>query len=132
MSQENVDLVRRQIEAYNRRDFDEIRRFNHPDVEVDWTASRGLAPTVYRGNDEVMAFYGDFFAMFDDIRIEADRFIDAGDAVVVPNAAHVKGRDGIETVAHSAIVFEVRGGLVTRICLYQETHEALDAVGLRE
>lgn len=132
MSQENVDLVRRQIEAYNRRDFDELRRFNHPDIEVDWSASRGLEPLVYRGQDDVIGFYRGLLDMFDHIRIEPDRFIEAGDAVVVPNTAYARGRDGIETVAHSAVVFEVRGGVVARICLYQETHEALEAVGLWE
>jgi DNA-binding NarL/FixJ family response regulator len=33
MSHENVDLVRRQIGAYNRRDFDGLRALNHLEVE---------------------------------------------------------------------------------------------------
>jgi ketosteroid isomerase-like protein len=131
MSQENVEIVRRSIDAYNRGDLDAVRGLNHPDIEVDWSASRGLAAQVYRGWDEVKAFYRDFLEVFD-IMIEPERFIESGELVVVPNTSRNRGRDGIETVARSALVFEVRGGLISRMCLYQETREALEAAGLRE
>jgi len=129
MSQENVEVVRRAIAAYNRRDFEAIRDLNHPDVQVDWSASRGLAAGVYQGQEEVMRFYQDFLETFEEVHFEPERFIESGDSVVVPNSAQIRGRDGIEVVARSAIVFEIRGGLVARICLYQDTHEALEATG---
>jgi ketosteroid isomerase-like protein len=58
------------------------------------------------------------------------RFIEAGESVVVPNVAHQRGRDGIEVSARSTLVFTLRRGRIAHICLYQETGEALDAVGL--
>jgi len=42
MPEENVEVVRRAIGAYNRRDFETIRALDHPEVELDWSASRGL------------------------------------------------------------------------------------------
>jgi ketosteroid isomerase-like protein len=132
MSQENVEFVKSAIDAYNRRDFEAMRGMNNPDVQLDWSASRGLEAGVYQGVEEVLAFYRNFLETFDDVDIEPDRFIESGDSVVVPNTAHIRGRDGIETVARSAFVFEIRNGLIARIRLYQETHEALDAVGLGE
>jgi ketosteroid isomerase-like protein len=132
MSQENVEVVRAAIDAYNRRDFEAMRALNHPDVELDWSASRGLAAGVYRGEENVFGLYRDYFGTFEEVVIEPDRFIEAGDSVVVPNSAQVRGRDGIKTVARSALVFELRGGRLTRICLYQETREALEAAGLSE
>jgi len=131
MSKENVEIVRRSIDAYNRRDLDAVRRLNHPDIEVDWSASRGLAAHIYRGSDEVMSFYQDFLELFD-VKIEPEGFIESGDLVVVPNTSRNRGRDGIETVARSALVFEVRSDLIARMCLYQETHEALEAAGLSD
>ena len=130
MSQENVELVRRSIDAYNRRDFESMREMNQPDVQLDWSASRGLEAGVYQGVEEVMGFYENFLDTFEKIDIEADRFIQSGDAVVVPNTAHLGGRDGIETVARSAFVFQLRHGRIASICLYQDTREALEAVGL--
>jgi ketosteroid isomerase-like protein len=132
MSQENVEIVRAALDAYARRDFGGMRALNHPDMELDWSASRGLLAGVYRGLDEVFGFYRDYFATFEEVVIEPERFIESGDSVIVPNTAQVRGRDGIETGARSALVFEVRDGLIARICLYQETREALEAAGLPE
>src|SRR5947208_12409342 len=113
MSQKNVEVVRRSIDAYNRRDLEAVRRLNSPDIEVDWSASRGLAANVYRGRDEVMRFYQDFLEVFD-VNIEPEGFIASGDLVVVPNTSRNRGRDGIETSARSALLFEVRGGRIAR------------------
>jgi ketosteroid isomerase-like protein len=132
MSEEAVDVVRRAIDAYNRRDFEAIRALNHPDVEVDWSASRGLVAGIYRGADEVIAFMRDFLETFEYVRMDADRYVESGELVVVPNTTHIRGRDGIETVARSALFFELRDGRVARIRLYQETTEALEAAGLAE
>ena len=65
MSRENVDVVRRAIDAYNRRDLQAMRAEAHPDVEVDWSASRGLEAWVYRGFEETDAFYENWFEMFE-------------------------------------------------------------------
>ena len=131
-SQEKVEIVRRSIAAYNRRDYEGLRRLNHPEVQLDWSASRGLEAGVYQGLEVVMGYYRNFLETFERVVIEPDRFIESSDSVVVPNTAHLRGRDGIKTVARSALLFEVRRGLITRIRLYQETHEAFEAVGLGE
>ena len=132
MSQENVEIVQRHVAAYNRRDFEALRKLSHPELEVDWSASRGLEAHVYRGLEEALGFYEGFLDTFEQVEIEPSRLIKSGDSVVVPNTAYVRGRDGIETVARSTLIFEFHGGLVARICLYQEKHEALEAAGLRE
>jgi ketosteroid isomerase-like protein len=131
MSQENVEIARQSLDAYSRRDIEAMRALNHPDMELDWSASHGFQAGVYRGFDAALRFYDGYFEVFDEIVIEPDRFIEAGDSVVVPNVAHQRGRDGIEVSARSALVFTVRSRRITRICLYQETEEALKAVGLK-
>jgi uncharacterized protein len=132
MTEQNVELVRRAIDAYNRRDFETMERLNHSDIELDWSASRGLQAGVYHGWEEVRRFYDNFLDTFEKVEMDPERFIESGDSVVVPNSAQIRGRDGIETVARSALVFELRDGRVARICLYQETGEALEAAGLEE
>jgi uncharacterized protein len=132
MSAENIEIVRQSLDAYNRRDFDGIRALNASDIELDWSASRGPEAGVYRGVDDVIAFYRNFLAAWQLVEIEPDDFIAAGDSVVVPNTAHLRGRDGIETVARGAFVFDLRDGRIARIRLFQETRAALEAVGLSE
>ena len=129
MSQENVDVARRSINAFNRRDIEALRLLDDPDIEVDWSASRGVEAGVYRGIDAVLRFYMLAFDVFDEIILEPDRFIDAGELVVVPNKSRSRGREGIEVFARGALLFTVRSLRITRICLYQETAEALEAVG---
>jgi len=131
MSQESVKVVRRQIGAYNGRDLHALRALTHPDIEVDWSASQGLEPRTYRGKDEVIDFYQDLFDSFERVNLKPDRFIDAGDSIVVPHFAEMRGRHGVDTVARSAPVFEVRRPRRPHL-FYQETGEALEAVGLRE
>jgi ketosteroid isomerase-like protein len=132
MSQENIDLVRRYVDAYNRRDIEAARKLSDPDLELDWSASRGWLAGVYRGFDEAVRFYAEYYETFEEIVFEPERFIDVGDSVVVPNVAYQRGRDGIEVSARSTLVYTVGGRKVIRICLYQETEEALEAVGLSE
>jgi ketosteroid isomerase-like protein len=132
MSEENVEVVKRGIAAYNRRDYEALLELAHPDMELDWSASLGLEARVYQGSEQVLRFYEHYFDTFEKVECKPDRFIDSGDWVVVPNTTHMRGRDGIETVARATFVFEVHGGLITRQCLYQELQEALEAVGLSE
>ena len=59
-------------------------------------------------------------------------FAEAGSEVVVSNTAHVRGREGIEVVARSTFVFTVENGQITRLRMFQERAEALEAAGLSE
>jgi ketosteroid isomerase-like protein len=130
MSQENVEIVRQSLEAYGRRDIGALREINHPDLELDWSASRGWQARVFRGFEDALGFMTEYFEVFDEIVFDTVDFIETGEFVVVANVARQRGRDGIEVFARSALVFTVRDGRISRICLYQETEQALEAVGL--
>ena len=131
MSHENVEIVRAAIDAFNRRDLQSWESLSVSDVEVDWSASYGLEAGTYRGREGVESFIRTF-ETFESVVVQPDRFIETGDLVVVPNTARMRGRDGIETSARSTFLYELRGGCIARICLYQDTAEALEAAGLSE
>ena len=132
MSQENVELAQRQIDAYNRRDLDGLRAVFDSAVELDWSASRGVEAGVYRGVEATLEWITGYISTFEEVVVEPERFIDVGEWVVVPNVARFRGRDGIEVLARAAFVYTVHAGKITRMCLYQETEDALKAVGLEE
>ncbi len=132
MAQTNVDVVREALDAYATRDLETLRKVADPDVELDWSASLSWLAGVYRGMDETLRFYEGYFEAFDEIVIKPDSFTEAGDSVVVPNVAYQRGRDGIEVSARSTLVFTLRNLRITHIRLYQETRQALEAVGLVE
>jgi ketosteroid isomerase-like protein len=123
MSQENVELVRRSIGAYNRRDLEALRAIYHPDVEADWSESHGPLQGVHRGRDEVISFIQEFFDAFQAIEIEAKSFVERGDAILVPNLTRFVGREGVETTAGGAIAFHVRDGRIARMRLHRTVPE---------
>ena len=133
MSLENVEIVRRTTDAYNRHDLDGIVEHWAPDAVLDWSNSRGLEAGVYRGHDEIRAFTQRFLTAWDEVRLELGEPIEAADDVlVVENVTYLRGRDGIETQARSAWVLTFRDGQQTSLTLYQTKQEALEAAGLRE
>ena len=133
MSLENVEIVRRTTDAYNRHDLDGIVEHWAPDAVLDWSNSRGLEAGVYRGHDEIRAFTQRFLTTWDEVRLELGEPIEAADDVlVVENVTYLRGRDGIETQARSAWVLTFRDGQQTSLTLYQTKQEALEAAGLSE
>jgi len=132
MSQENVEVVRRHIEAWNRRDLTAWLDLFHSDAEIDWSRARGLFKGVYRGRGGHEAFWGEFWSTFEDVQSENHGLAEAGSEIVLSNTVHIRGRQGIEVVASSTHVFTVENGKITRFRLFQERAEALEAVGLRE
>jgi ketosteroid isomerase-like protein len=59
-------------------------------------------------------------------------FAEAGSEVVVSNTAYMQGRDGIEVIARAALVYTVENGQITRLRMFQERADALEAAGLEE
>jgi ketosteroid isomerase-like protein len=132
MSQENVEIVRHGLEAWNRRDRTTWVASFHPDAELDWSRSRGPLMGVYRGHDGLETFWDAWFSTFGQNQVETHGFTEVGSEVVVPNTAHLQGRQGIEVIARSTFVFSVGNGQITRLRMFQEHAEALEAVGLSE
>jgi ketosteroid isomerase-like protein len=132
MSEENVETVRRYNDAWNRRDLTAWLALLSSGAEVDWSRSRGPLKGVYRGPGELEVFWDAFLSTFEDVQVEYHGFTEVGSEVVVPNTAHVRGRQGIEVVARSTFVFTVENGRITRLRMFQDQAEALEAAGLME
>ena len=132
MSEENVETVRRHAEAWNRRDLKTWLASLHPDAEIDWSRAEGPFKGVYRSPGEFVDFWDEFWLTFENVKVELHGFTEVGSEVVVPNTAHIRGREGIEVIARSTFVYTVENGKVTRLRMFQEEVEALEAAGLRE
>jgi len=59
MSQQNVAIVTRSLDAYSQRDVEMLRAVTDPDVELDWSASHGFQARVYTGFDTALGFYSE-------------------------------------------------------------------------
>jgi ketosteroid isomerase-like protein len=114
---DEIAVVRRHLAAYNERDLDALRALSHHDLEVDWSMSSGFDAGVYRGVDAVLSFYSSFFDAFKTIVLEPHELVPSADAILVPNVAHMRGRDEICVSARSTLAFTVRAGKVAKIRL---------------
>jgi ketosteroid isomerase-like protein len=131
MPEENVEKVRRTVAEYNRGDIEAALEEWAPDAVWDWSNSDGFDAGVFRGRDEIRAFWQRFRTAFEEIRFELVDLLEVeDDIVIVENIGYVRGRDGIEAEARSAWLIGFRDGEQTWLTLYQTKQEALEAAGL--
>jgi hypothetical protein len=76
MSQENVEIVRQVIDAWNRNEQERASRFLDPDVILDAT-QRVVNPKTYAGIEGMRAMLADRDEVWDEFRLEPNEFIDA-------------------------------------------------------
>jgi uncharacterized protein len=132
MSQENVETVRKSLEAFELGGLDASLSFYDPEVTWQEAQDEPEAET-YRGHDALRALVEKWLVPFDDLRIEPEQFIDAGEAVVMPYRFRGRERSsGNDITAPETWVFWSRGGRISEVREYRHKVEALEAVGLSE
>lgn len=132
MAQENVEIVRRSLEAFARGDLDAAFAAHAPDTE--WrTAADEPDQHTYRGIDGLRSLAGSLAEAwedrFDDVT-EFEEFIDRGEWIVVPWSARVRGKgSGIPMKVTETYAVRVEAGRIVRVEEYRSKEEALEAVG---
>jgi ketosteroid isomerase-like protein len=127
MSQENVDKTEAFIAAYNRRDFDSAVEFF--DADIDWVLPAHQRADSCRGPDQVRRFWEGLDEIMEELRLEPQETVDAGDRVAVRLRYYGRGKgSGIEIeteMYHQVTTF--RGGRMVRIEYFPSWDEALEA-----
>jgi len=135
MSRENVDLVRRTVEAWNAADLDAWLAAADPDVEW-YTALEGLIEgfeSAYRGHEGLREGWRQYREFWQEFRVEPLDYRDLGDRVLVLARAHARGRaSGIEVDPPLAMLFTFRDGRIASSKDYLSHEKALEAAGLDE
>jgi uncharacterized protein len=134
MSQENVEIVRRIVEDAVEGRWEESARQLGPDAEWHGTVGGLTEGSVWRGPEQIRKIFEQEDAeAWQERRLEAEEFIDAGDRVVVLLHEFRRGKgSGVETETDTAVVYELRDGRVVRIQGYMDRAKALEAAGLKE
>ncbi len=130
MSQENVELVLKELEYWNRGDMDAFVGLWDDDVVL--RAAEGWPERVFRGKEAVRSFYEGFAETVGRDSVTED-LIDAGDVVVTRTRAHMTGvQSGFEGDMRFTQVTTFRKGKVVLAEFFWDHAEALEAAGLRE
>jgi ketosteroid isomerase-like protein len=131
VSEQNVKIVRALVAAGQRGDWAGALEKYDPAVELDMRLIPGGDLSV--GREAVRSFFTNWFGTWDRLEIKPERFIDAGESVVVVlRIAGVGKGSGIETSMRSADVMTVRDGKVIRHVGYRNAEAALIALGLTD
>jgi ketosteroid isomerase-like protein len=89
---------------------------------------------VYEGHEGVRRFWRQWLSSWEWVEFEQERYIDAGDQVVVFQRTHARGRtSGVQTdFGDYAQVWTLRDGKVVRVQFYTDRAEALAAAGVAD
>ena len=118
-----VEMTRSHIEAANRHDLDAFMSAFAPDAVYD--ASRdGVG--VYQGPVAIRGLIGDWWGVFDELRLTPEEILDFGSGVVflvLRHDARPAGSTGYVTT-RQAYVSSVVEGMIARVTVYGDVEEA--------
>jgi ketosteroid isomerase-like protein len=132
MSEENVEIERKVIDAFNRGDLDAWLGFLSPEVVWESLPLPGFRD-VYRGRAEAREWIELLLEVFD-FHLEIDEITALSDDRVLM-AASTRGRgrgSGLPLERQSWEVLWLADGLITRRQVFWTRDEALEAAGLSE
>ena len=137
MSRENVEAVRRGLDAYQRDDFDSWLATIDPSIEWQAVAIDRVAEGaegVYRGHEGMRRLWHFLRVEFDVTWVETQELRDVGDdRVVWLGRFRIRGpSSGIVFESPVGYIFTIRDGKTVRAIDYLSHEEALKAVGLEE
>ena len=133
MSQENVEVVRRWTEAYNRRDIEGLLELSDPDIEFRSIFAGIESGGAFRGSTGVYEYFKAIEDAYESFQVLPDEYLDAGAGVVILSQAVWTGRkSGASDATRIAVVVWLRKAKAMRVETFTDRTEALEAAGLSE
>jgi ketosteroid isomerase-like protein len=133
MSQDNVGVVRRSLDAIHRWDIDALLELYDPDIHFLPLTGTRVESGGYFGHAGVRDYFEEVADVWEELHPYGDDFRTVGSEVVVLGGCAVRGRgSGAVTDTPMAWVMTVRNGKITSHRGYRTREEALEAAGLRE
>jgi len=132
MSQENVEIVKRAIVAFNATQVDAFAALTTTDFE--WFPSMSpIEGQTFLGREGIAAYFDSFSNAWESFQILPGRFLDHAHGVLVLARLEGRGRSsGVTIDSALGMVFDLRAGRIARIRGYLDQDAALKAVGLEE
>jgi uncharacterized protein len=134
MPRDKLDVARRVLDAYNRRDIDGLfAELATPDFVWYPAMVRGLDGGSYRGREGVERFNVDHSENWEELQGVAEEFRDLGNRVLVLGRLRGRGKaSGVPVDQPFAGIFDFRGDRVWRYRAYFDHAEGLRVAELSE
>jgi ketosteroid isomerase-like protein len=132
MSQENVEIVRAGLEAFNRGDVQALAAISSPEITMQFIGVID-EPVHYGGAGGIVEYFRDQNEHWESFGFEIEDIRAIGERVLAIGTQTARGRaSGLEVSSREAILVTVESGLVTSLQGYRDPEQALKAVGLAE
>jgi ketosteroid isomerase-like protein len=131
--EENLETVRRTVQAINERRFDAAAGEWDPAGEWRPAIAGAVEGRVYRGKAALRRYFDDVLENFSELQMVDPELRDLGGRVLVLYRLRVRGQDsGVIVDEPGGIVYELRDGKIVFGQSYLSREEALEAVGLSD
>jgi ketosteroid isomerase-like protein len=131
MSQENVEVVKRTYRAIAEHGPEGAIEFVDPNLFLQ---ESGMFPDVqtFVGHTGLASIFGLYGDTFDDFKVEAQEFLEgaAGKVMVVARLSGVAKASRVPTEVRAFHVHTLRDGKITRVLVFLDRQQALEAAGL--
>ena len=127
MSAENVQVLRDGYGAFARQDIAAVLAAF--DEKIEWSTPDSIPfGGTYHGHEGVTGFFGKLGEQWQELSVEPEEFIDAGDTIVVVVRVRSTGAGG-SFDARSLHLWRMRDGKATSFTEFMDTAKALAALG---
>ena len=133
MYQENEEVVRRMLDAFNRDDVEAVLAAFDTSCEINEPLEMPDSPaTGFRGHDGIRQWMGNLRGVAK-ARFEARSFTPNGDLLLCELASRGLGRGSGAPIEWTTFaVMELRDGKIGRVRVFLDREEAHEAIGLSE
>jgi uncharacterized protein len=132
MSQENLDTIRRIYAVWGEEGSPVSSGLLDP--EIEWVnPPEAVEPGTRRGIEEFDTAARTVADTFEEVGVEIERMMDAGERVVVIATLRGRGRgSGADVERRQGYVWTIREGKAVRFEWFNDPAKAMEAAGLRE
>jgi ketosteroid isomerase-like protein len=132
VSEQNVELHRRSVEAFNERDIEAMLACLDPSVEYHPLLS-AIGVTMYHGHDGLRSWFGQLDDAWETLHAEPEAYFDLGEQSLLFYVLRGRGRhSGVDVATPGAQVCRWRAGLCVYAKQFARREDALRDLGVSE
>ena len=133
MSEETVAIVRQGFKAFSENDFEGWFAISSTEIKLYPRREEPGVRTHYEGWEELLDYVANWYSGWEDYTVEPERFIDAGEWVVVDaREVGIAEQSGVRVEENFAHAFKLQDGKVVEWRMFGPVSEALEALGVEE
>ena len=131
-SEQNAELVRRWVEAFNARDIEVLITLSDRSIELH-SALAAIDGATYHGHAGMRRWHQELQEGGNEVRVEPEVYFELGDGILGFYVAHARGRQsGAEVEMPAAFLTKLRDGRVTYLKVYLDRADAMRDAGVCE